>query len=197
MSIIFEDVSFSGNNDAPVYNVNLIFEPGSATVLLGPKGGKTGKSTLIKLIAGLIKPTHGKIIIDGIDATNISVQKRNMAMVHQQIINYPHMSVFENIASPLRVMKIKKPQIQKEVIEVATLLRIENYLDRYPAELSGGQQQRTALARALVKRAKVILLNEPFVNLDYKLREELRSELKSLLKSRHTIAIYATQEAQE
>ncbi|MFT6344811.1 MAG: glycerol transport system ATP-binding protein [Paraglaciecola sp.] len=197
MSIIFEDVSFSGNNDAPVYNVNLIFEPGSATVLLGPKGGKTGKSTLIKLIAGLIKPTHGKIIIDGIDSTNIPVQKRNVAMVHQQIINYPHMSVFENIASPLRVMKIKKPQIQKEVIEVATLLKIENYLDRYPSELSGGQQQRTALARALVKRAKVILLNDPFVNLDYKLREELRSELKSLLKSRHTIAIYATQEAQE
>ncbi|WP_340677598.1 ABC transporter ATP-binding protein [Paraglaciecola sp.] len=197
MSIIFEDVSFSGNNDAPVYNINLTFESGSVTVLLGQKGSKAGKSTLIKLIAGLIKPTHGKIIIDGIDATNIPVQKRNVAMVHQQIINYPHMSVFENIASPLQVMKFKKLEIQKEVIEVAKLLRIENCLDRYPSELSGGQQQRTALARALVKRAKVILLNDPFVNLDYKLREELRGELKSLLKTRNTIAIYATQEAQE
>jgi glycerol transport system ATP-binding protein len=197
VSIIFENVSFSGNNDAPVYNINLIFEPGSASALLGPKGGKAGKSTLIKLLAGLIKPSHGKIIIDGVDATNIPVQKRNVAMVHQQIINYPHMSVFENIASPLRVMKIKKREIQEEVLEVATLLRIEKCLDRYPSELSGGQQQRTALARALVKKSKVILLNDPFVNLDYKLREELRSELKSLLKNRNTTAIYATQEAHE
>lgn len=197
MSIIFENVSFIGDNDAPVYNINLIFEPGSCTVLLGQRGGKSGKSTLIKLIAGLIKPTRGKIIIDGVDATNIPVQKRNVAMVHQQIINYPHMSVFENIASPLRVMKLEKREIQKEVIDVAKLLRIENCLDRYPSELSGGQQQRTALARALVKRAKVILLNDPYVNLDYKLREELRSELKILLATRNTIAVYATKQANE
>jgi glycerol transport system ATP-binding protein len=176
-------------------DIELSFEPGSFNVLLGRT--LAGKTSLLRVIAGLDKPTQGRIMLNGIDVTKVSVQKRKLSMVYQQFINYPHLSVWENIASPLKLAKVPAKEIKKRVQETAELLHIEQYLSRLPLELSGGQQQRCAMARALVKDADLILFDEPLVNLDYKLREELRSELKNLFKHRETIAIYATTEAHE
>jgi glycerol transport system ATP-binding protein len=118
-------------------------------------------------------------------------------MVHQQFINYPYASVFENIASPLRLAKLPKAELERRVEQVASLLRLTPMLGRRPAELSGGQQQRTALARALVKDAQLVLLDEPLANLDYKLREELRTELPRLFENRDCTVVYATSEPLE
>src|SRR5690606_40345484 len=115
----------------------------------------------------------------------------------QQFINYPTLTVFENIASPMRVQRRSKTEIEQRVLDAARLLKLEPYLDRLPAELSGGQQQRTAIARALVKDSELILLDEPLANLDYKLREELRDELPRLFADRHCIVVYATTEPVE
>jgi glycerol transport system ATP-binding protein len=118
-------------------------------------------------------------------------------MVHQQFINYPNFSVFDNIASPLRVARMARPEIKRRVGQLAEMLKLSAMLDRRPSELSGGQQQRTALARALVKDADLILLDEPLANLDYKLREELRDELPRLFKDRGCTVVYATTEPAE
>jgi glycerol transport system ATP-binding protein len=125
------------------------------------------------------------------------VRERDLAMVYQQFINYPSLSVRENIASPLRLRGIAKTEVDARVATIAEQLRLTPFLNRRPAELSGGQQQRTALARALAKDAGLLLLDEPLVNLDYKLREELRAELLQLLRVRNTTVVYATTEPQE
>jgi glycerol transport system ATP-binding protein len=148
-------------------------------------------------MAGLEKPDAGRLLDSGVDVTGVPVQKRNVAMVYQQFINYPSMTVFENIASPLRVARVGRADIKRRVGEVAELLRIETMLDRRPAELSGGQQQRAALARALVKQAGLVLLDEPLANLDYKLREELRNELPRLFEDSGSTVVYATAEPAE
>ncbi len=135
--------------------------------------------------------------MDGVDVTGVPVQQRNISMVYQQFINYPNLTVFENIASPLRISGVNESTIQSRVKEIASMLHIEMFLDRFPLELSGGQQQRTAMARALIKDAGLILFDEPLVNLDYKLREELRFELRELFKVKNTIAIYASTEPNE
>jgi len=169
---------------------------GAINVLLGPT--LAGKTTLMRLMAGLDRPTEGKIIADDVDVTGVPVRERHLAMVYQQFINYPSLSVFENIASPLRIAgKLSEDGIRKKVHEMAERLHISNYLDRSPAALSGGQQQRTALARALIKDAGLLLLDEPLVNLDYKLREELRRELTDLFASGGTTVVYATTEPLE
>jgi glycerol transport system ATP-binding protein len=193
MSIVLENLYHKINGETRIHNVNLILEPGSFNVLLGKQGAKkAGKTTLMRLIAGLESPSKGRILKNGVDLANVPVQQRNVSMVHHQFINYPHLTVRDNIASPLRVIGLKKPEIDRKVNEIAALLHIKSCLDRYPLELSGGQQQRTAMARALVKDADIILLDEPLVNLDYKLREELRTEIRDLLAARNCIAIYAT-----
>ncbi len=143
--------------------------------LLGPT--LAGKTSLLRVMAGLDPPTSGTVSFNDTDVTGRPVRERNVAMVYQQFINYPGLSVRENIASPLRVRGANKRTITGEVARAAALLRLEPYLDRKPAELSGGQQQRVALARAIVKKADLVLLDEPLANLDYKLREELREEL--------------------
>ncbi|WP_218187930.1 ATP-binding cassette domain-containing protein [Desulfosarcina cetonica] len=114
------------------------------------------------------------MIIDGRDMTGVSVRKRSVAMVYQQFINYPSLTVYDNIASPLKISGVPKKELDRRVRQTAEMLHLETLLNRLPAELSGGQQQRTAIARALVKEARLLLLDEPLVNLDYKLREELR-----------------------
>ena len=193
MSIVLENLWHEVNGETRIHNVNLTLESGSFNVLLGKKGAiKAGKTTLMRLIAGLESPSKGRILKNGVDLASVPVQQRNVSMVHHQFINYPHLTVRDNIASPLRVIGLKKPEIERKVNEVAALLHIESCLDRYPLELSGGQQQRTAMARALVKDADIILLDEPLVNLDYKLREELRTEIRDLLAERNCTAIYAT-----
>lgn len=193
MSLVLENLSYEVNGVTRINNVSLTLESGIFNVLLGKKGAvNAGKTTLIRLIAGLETPSKGRILMNGVDMANGPVQKRNVSMVHHQFINYTHLTVKENIASPLRVLGLKKTAIERKVNEIATLLHIEPYLERYPLELSGGQQQRTAMARALVKDADILLLDEPLVNLDYKLREELRTEIRDLLVARNCIAIYAT-----
>ncbi|MBC7312190.1 MAG: ABC transporter ATP-binding protein, partial [Rhizobium sp.] len=157
---------------------DLVLQRGSLNVLLGPT--LSGKTSLMRLMAGLDKPTGGSIHLDGVDVTGVPVQKRNVAMVYQQFINYPALTVYENIASPMRIAGKDSATIDREVKKAAELLRLTPYLDRTPLNLSGGQQQRTALARAIVKNANLVLLDEPLANLDYKLREELREELPKI-----------------
>ena len=176
-------------------DIDLALEPGSLNVLLGPT--LSGKTSLMRLMAGLDRPTRGKVIASGEDVTGVPVRRRDVAMVYQQFINYPTLSVRENIASPLRVAGADKATIEREVGRAARLLALEPYLDRTPLELSGGQQQRTAIARAMVKGAGLVLLDEPLANLDYKLREELRAELPRIFAESGAIFVYATTEPSE
>jgi len=148
----------------------------------------------MQIMAGLEKPTNGEIWFNNKNVTGMAVQKRNVSMVYQQFINYPNFTVFDNIASPLKITGINSDEIKKKVGEVAELLKLSGMLNKKPNELSGGQQQRTALARALVKDSGLILLDEPLANLDFKLREELREELPRLFENRECIVIYATTE---
>lgn len=178
-----------------IHSVDLRFERGTLNVLLGPT--LSGKTSLMRLMAGLDRPTAGTVHFDGRDVTGVSVQKRDVAMVYQQFINYPTMTVYENIASPMRVAGVEKAVIDRDVRKAAELLRLTPYLDRMPLSLSGGQQQRTALARAIVKNAGLVLLDEPLANLDYKLREELRAELPRIFAESGTIFVYATTEPSE
>lgn len=195
MSLQLENISRAVDGVDYIREANLTFEAGSFNVLLGRT--LAGKTSLMRLMAGLDRPDTGRILYNGNDVTGQSVQKRNVSMIYQQFINYPNLSVYENIASPLRLARMDKSEIDRRVRETAAMLRIDNLLARYPLELSGGQQQRTAMARALVKDATLILFDEPLVNLDYKLREELRSELRQLFRERQCIAVYATTEANE
>ncbi|WP_027161531.1 ABC transporter ATP-binding protein [Mesorhizobium sp. WSM1293] len=180
---------------AHISDVSLTLQHGSLNVLLGPT--LSGKTSLMRLMAGLDVPTSGSIWFDGQNVTGVPVQKRKIAMVYQQFINYPAMTVYENIASPLRVAGTDQAKIDKEVRHAAALLKLTPYLDRTPLSLSGGQQQRTALARAIVKNASLVLLDEPLANLDYKLREELRAELPRIFAAAGTIFVYATTEPHE
>ena len=148
-------------------------------------------------MAGLVKPTSGEVWFGGRNVTGVPVQRRRVSMVYQQFINYPNLSVFENIASPLRVVGTAAAERHARVGRIAELLGLTPLLDRKPNELSGGQQQRTALARALVKDADLVLLDEPLANLDYKLREALRDELPRLFADRGVSVVYATTEPTE
>ncbi|MBO0143697.1 ABC transporter ATP-binding protein [Agrobacterium sp. Ap1] len=174
---------------------DLTLKRGTLNVLLGPT--LAGKTSLMRLMAGLDKPTEGSIHFDGADVTGMPVQKRNVAMVYQQFINYPALTVYENIASPMRIAGKDAATIDREVKKAAELLKLSPYLDRTPLNLSGGQQQRTALARAIVKNANLVLLDEPLANLDYKLREELREELPKIFAASGAIFVYATTEPSE
>jgi glycerol transport system ATP-binding protein len=178
-----------------IHPTTLAFAPGGFNTLLGET--LAGKTTLLRLAAGLVKPTGGEVWFDGRNVTGVPVQKRRVSMVYQQFINYPNLTVFENIASPLRVTGAGAADIRARVGRVAELLGLAPLLDRKPSELSGGQQQRTALARALVKDAELVLLDEPLANLDYKLRESLRDELPRLFEDRGCTVVYATTEPGE
>jgi glycerol transport system ATP-binding protein len=178
-----------------IYPTDLVLQRGSLNVLLGPT--LSGKTSLMRLMAGLDRPTTGTIIFDGKDVTGVRVQDRSVAMVYQQFINYPAMTVYENIASPMRISGKDKATIDREVRKAAELMKLTPYLERLPLNLSGGQQQRTALARAIVKNASLVLLDEPLANLDYKLREELREELPKLFAAAGSIFVYATTEPTE
>jgi glycerol transport system ATP-binding protein len=171
-----------------LYPMSLSLQPGAVTVLLGAT--QAGKTSVMRVMAGLDVPSTGRLLVDGQEVTGRPVRDRNVAMVYQQFINYPSMTVFENIASPLRLRD--DPDVDARVRSLAQRLRIDPFLQRLPAELSGGQQQRVALARALAKNAPLMLLDEPLVNLDYKLREELREELTQLFANGSSTVVYAT-----
>ena len=195
MTLALKDVELRVGAETHVYATRIELAARGFNILLGPT--LAGKTSLMRLMAGLLRPTAGEIQFGGHDVTAVPVQKRRVAMVYQQFINYPHLSVFENIASPLRVERVPGSQVKSRVGRIAELLRLDALLDRRPSELSGGQQQRTALARALVKDADLILLDEPLANLDYKLREGLRDELPRLFADRDCTVVYATTEPAE
>ena len=178
-----------------IRSVSMRLEKGSLNILLGPT--LSGKTSLMRLMAGLDRPTSGDIRVDGKSVIGKRVQERDIAMVYQQFINYPSLTVYENIASPLRVAGLSSAEIETRVRQAAKLLKLEPYLGRTPLHLSGGQQQRTAIARAFVKRASLVLLDEPLANLDYKLREELRAELPRVFAEAGSILVYATTEPSE
>lgn len=159
-------------------------------VLVGPSG--CGKSTILRLIAGLENLTDGEIYIDNNLVNNEEPKNRDIAFVFQSYALYPHMTVFENIAFPLKMRKMIKNDIEKKVIEAAKILDIEHLLKRKPKQLSGGQRQRVALGRAIVRKPKVFLLDEPLSNLDAKLRVEMRASIKKLHKELDTTFIYVT-----
>ena len=195
MSLILKDVVKRVGAETHIYPCSLELAPEGFNILLGTT--LSGKTSLMHLMAGLERPTSGEVWFDGEDVTGVSVQKRNVSMVHQQFINYPNFTVYENIASPLRVTHMAREDVDKRVREIADLLQLTPMLERRPSQLSGGQQQRTALARALVKDADLVLLDEPLANLDFKLREELRDELPKLFAGRKCTVVYATTEPSE
>ena len=195
MALELRNVTKNVGAETLIHETSLRFEPGGFNILLGATNA--GKSTLIKLMAGLERPSQGEVWVDGQNVTGQNPQRRKIALVHQFFINYPHMTVYENIASPLRVAGLETSDVDRRVNEAADVLQLRPMLDRHPQELSGGQQQRTALARAIVKESKAIFLDEPLANLDYKLREELREQLPDILGERGTVVVYATSDPTE
>jgi len=195
MGLKLDNITKLEGDEIHLKDINLELAPGSRNVILGRT--LAGKTSLLRIMAGLDKPSSGRILADGRDITGVTVRKRSVAMVYQQFINYPSLTVYDNIASPLKMKKMSRAEIDDRVQETAAILHLETMLDRRPAELSGGQQQRTAIARALVKEADLLLLDEPLVNLDYKLREELREELQQIFQQRRAIVVYTTTEPGE
>ena len=195
MTLELKNVSRRLDGQTHIHPTNLILEKGTMNILLGRT--LSGKTSLMRLMAGLDVPSSGKIIWHGKDVTGQRVQDRKIAMVYQQFINYPGMTVYQNIASPLKLMGMSVAEIDRAVRSTAEMLQLTAMLDRKPLELSGGQQQRCALARALVKRAELVLLDEPLANLDYKLREELRAEIPKIFEASGAIFVYATTEPEE
>src|SRR5882762_2098548 len=178
-----------------VNNVNLETREGEFLVFLGPSG--SGKTTLLRMIAGLETPTSGEILIGGQVVNDLSPRERRIAMVFQSYALYPHLSVYKNIAFPLKAQNVKK-ELHKEKVEwAASLLGIDALLDRKPRELSGGERQRVALARAIVREPAVFLLDEPLSNLDAKLRASAREELERFHRRVGTTTIYVTHDQVE
>lgn len=195
MTLELDTVTLEVAGRTHIHETSLRLEKGTMNVLLGPT--LAGKTSLMRLMAGLDQPSSGRILWNGEDVTGQRVQDRKIAMVYQQFINYPSMTVYENIASPMRLMGVPKSEIDARVRETADLMQLGPMLERKPLELSGGQQQRCALARALVKNAGLVLLDEPLANLDYKLREELRAEIPRIFEASGAIFVYATTEPEE
>lgn len=171
------------------------FPAGEITVVLGPN--QSGKTNLCRLIAGLNSEATGQVRLAGRDIGELSPRGRPVSLVYQAFVNYPNLTVRENIASPLRARKISARVVVERVDELAEALQIDELLDRLPHELSGGQQQRLAIARAMAKDAAVLLLDEPLVNLDFKLREALEHELRELLKSSDTVVVYTSSDPRD
>ncbi|MBC7500218.1 MAG: ABC transporter ATP-binding protein [Herminiimonas sp.] len=195
MRLVLENISKKYGAEDHLYPMSLALMPGTINVLLGTT--QAGKTSLMRVMAGLDRPSQGRVLVDDRDVTGVPVRERKLAMVYQQFINYPSHSVFDNIASPLRIQRVPEAEVRRRVLDMAERLHITPHLQRVPAELSGGQQQRCALARALIKNTDLLLLDEPLVNLDYKLREELRRELSDLFSDGKTTVVYATTEPLE
>lgn len=193
--IILRGLSKTFARTVALHSFDLDIAEGSFLCVVGPSG--CGKSTLLNLIAGLEQPSQGDILFDGKPVLGLSPKERDVAFVFQSYALYPHKSVFENIAFPLRVAGTAHTEIDQRVNEVARLLEIESLLERKPKEISGGQRQRVALGRAIVRRPKVFLLDEPLSNLDAQLRVQTRAELKKLHEKLNTTFIYVTHDQVE
>jgi multiple sugar transport system ATP-binding protein len=178
-----------------VNNVNLTVKDKEFVVLVGPSG--CGKSTTLRMIAGLEEISEGEIFIDGILINDISPKERDIAMVFQNYALYPHMTVYENMAFGLKLRKFNKEEIKQRVNDAAKILDLEKYLDRKPKALSGGQRQRVAVGRAIVRKPKVFLFDEPLSNLDAKLRVQMRTEISKLHQKLEATMIYVTHDQTE
>jgi multiple sugar transport system ATP-binding protein len=194
-SITLQNVSKSFGSSSVISEVNLEISNGEFVVFVGPSG--CGKSTLLRLIAGLEDPTSGKIFIDGRDVTGQAPARRELSMVFQSYALYPHMSVYGNIAFPLKMAGEDKKLIEKKVREAARILNLSDYLDRKPRQLSGGQRQRVAIGRAIVRQPKAFLFDEPLSNLDAALRVNMRLEISELHHQLKTTMIYVTHDQVE
>ena len=182
--------------DHPVIDrMDLTIETGEFFVVVGPSG--IGKTTLLRCVAGLEQPDAGSVVIDGQEMNGVPPYRRPVAMTFESYALYPHLTVFENIASPLRARRLDAAAIKEKVEAVARLLRIDPLLDRRPGEISGGQKQRTALGRTLVAEPKVFLLDEPISHLDAKIRHELRQQFHTLEELRRTATLYVTHDYAE
>jgi multiple sugar transport system ATP-binding protein len=184
-----------GDGPPAVDHIDLASEDGEFLVLLGPSG--CGKTTLLRMIGGLETPTEGDVLIGGRVVTNLPPRARKIAMVFQSYALYPHMSVYDNIAFPLKAQGVPKHEQKKKVAWAASILGIEQFLNRKPRQLSGGQRQRVALARALVREPNVFLLDEPLSNLDAQRRASARDELQQFQRSIGTTTIYVTHDQVE
>ena len=183
-------------HDQPVLrDISLQVPDGSFTILLGPSG--CGKSTLLRIIAGLESQTSGQVLIDGKEVDHLPPAKRDIAMVFQQYALYPHLSVRENLAFALKMRRVPRDTIETRIAEAAQLLEIEPLLDRKPKDLSGGQRQRVAMGRAIVRKPKLFLFDEPLSNLDAQLRTSMRIELKKLQQRLQATMIYVTHDQVE
>ncbi len=195
MALVMENIAVRDEGKDILAGINLKMEEGTLHGLLSTASRE--RTTLLRVLAGLVKPCGGRLLQKGVNISGLSPRKRNVAVVYQEFINYPNLTVFENIASPLRRRGCAKGVINQKVEELAKLFGLHDFLKRLPTELSGGQQQRCAFARALAKDADLLLLDDPLVNLDYKLREQLREELKDILKKGSSTVVYATADPRE
>ena len=198
MNLIGKNITYKPDNQFHLNDVSFDFKKGNLYTILGRT--LSGKTTFLKTIAGLLNPDTGQLSFEDKDFSKIPVWERNVAMVYQQFINYPHLNVYENIIFPLKQRKLSEEQIKMDVEDALKTVGLVGFENRKIQELSGGQQQRVALARSLAKKAKILLLDEPLVNLDYKLREQLREEFKRIFSeglSQDTILIYSTTDPKE
>jgi sulfate transport system ATP-binding protein len=176
-------------------DVDLSVPTGELTALLGPSGG--GKSTLLRIIGGLEEPDTGTVDIDGVDATRVPAQRRNVGFVFQHYAAFKHLSVYRNVAFGLEIRRRPKDEIKRRVGELLDLVHLEQFADRLPSQLSGGQRQRMALARALATEPRVLLLDEPFGALDAQVRKELRDWLRRLHDEMHVTTLFVTHDQEE
>jgi len=195
MAIEVRHVNKSFGPTPVLRDISVDIASGSLTALLGPSGG--GKSTLLRVIAGLEQPDTGTVTINGVDATRLSPQKRNVGFVFQHYAAFKHLTVFRNVAFGLEVRKRPKDEVRRRVTELLELVHLEQMADRYPAQLSGGQRQRMALARALAVEPEVLLLDEPFGALDAQVRKELRTWLRRLHDEVHVTTVFVTHDQEE
>lgn len=195
MEVVMRDVVKRFGNFKAVDNLNLTIKDGEFMALLGPSG--CGKTTTLLILAGLYKPDSGEILFDDKIVNDVLPKDRNIGMCFQSYALYPHMTVEENIAFPLKLKKLPKKEIEKKVNEIASKFHIEHLLKRFPGQISGGQQQRVALARALVKEPNLLLLDEPLSNLDAGLRISMRAEIRRLQKELGITTVFVTHDQAE
>lgn len=195
ISNLRKEYGIRGRTEVAVDGLDLTVEDGEFVSILGPSG--CGKTTTLRCIGGLEIPTEGTIEFDGVDVTNVPANKRGLAMMFQDIALYPHMTVVENIAYPLKIEGVGKTARRETAQEAAELMQIEDLLDKHPGELSGGQQQRTALARTLVQDPIAFLMDEPLSDLDAQLKVEMRKEIQRVHKRLGKPTIYVTHDQEE
>ena len=195
MKIRLDHISKNFKSTAAVKDMSFTIEDGEMICLLGPSG--CGKSTTLSMVAGLEEPTRGEIYFDDRPMSAVEAEKRDIGMVFQNYALYPHMTVAEHIMFPLKMRWMKKALREERVREAAAMMQITDLLRRKPAQLSGGQQQRVAIARALVKEPKLLLLDEPFSNLDARLRIELRNDIRALQQKLKITTIFVTHDQEE